>query len=212
MKIIIADEISQKGISFLKNASGFEVIEAYKDLVLLETHIQSADGLIVRSQTKVNEYLLGKAESLKVVGRAGVGVDNIDIAQATERGIVVLNTPLGNTNATAELTFTHLLCSVRPVIEAHTSMKNGLWERKVHEGSELGGKILGILGLGRIGGALAQRAQAFGMQVICYDPFLTKERAEFLGVELCSELDQLLEQADSYYNSYAFARANSSLN
>ena len=129
------------------------------------------------------------------MGRAGVGVDNIDIDAATEAGVIVMNTPGGNTIATAELTFTHMLCGTRPVVRGVTSMKEGLWERKQLKGAELRFKTLAVLGFGRIGVEVAKRAKAFEMNVIAYDPYLTDERAKELEIEKV-ELDDAFSRAD----------------
>ena len=129
------------------------------------------------------------------MGRAGVGVDNIDVDAATERGVIVMNTPTGNTIATAELTFTHMLCGARPVVQAGASMKAGQWDRKTFSGSELFQKTLGILGLGRIGAEVAKRAQAFGMKVLAYDPYLTDAKAKALNVQTVTTED-LFKKSD----------------
>src|SRR5690606_15380210 len=139
--------------------------------------------------------VLTAAPLLKVVGRAGVGVDNVDVEAATERGVVVMNTPSGNTIATAELTFTHILCGARPVAQAAASMQAGRWDRKTLGGYEINGKTLGVVGMGRIGGEVAKRAIAFGMKVVAYDPYLAPSRAKAMNVEGVS-LDELLVQAD----------------
>ena len=180
----------------LKSQEGFEVIEAYgssKEEIL--NLVPGVSAIIVRSETKVDADVIAAAPLLKAVGRAGVGVDNIDIEAATERGIVVVNTPGGNTIATAELTFTHMLCSARPIPQADRSMKEGRWDRKILKGVELMDKTLAILGLGRIGTEVAQRAQAFGMTVIAYDPYLTDARAKSLNVEKV-ELENVWARAD----------------
>jgi D-3-phosphoglycerate dehydrogenase len=151
--------------------------------------------IAVRAATKITAVIFAAAPLLKVVGRAGVGVDNVDVEAATERGVIVMNTPSGNTIATAELTFTHILCGARPVPQAAASMKAGQWDRKSFSGIELFKKTLGIVGFGRIGGEVAKRAQAFGMRVLAYDPFLTEERARSVGLEL-APLDEILREAD----------------
>lgn len=196
MKIVVADKIADSAVDQLRKNDGFEVIEAYgSDEDTLKEVLKDADAVIVRSATKITAEILAAAPRLKAIGRAGVGVDNIDVGAATERGAIVMNTPGGNTIATAELTFTHLLNSVRPVPQAHASMTRGEWNRKKFEGAELFQKTLGVLGLGRIGSEVAKRAKAFGMQVLAYDPYLTDERADQLGVQKKS-LDELFEQAD----------------
>src|SRR4051812_38761200 len=152
--------------------------------------------MVVRSETKITRKVLEAAKQLRVVGRAGVGVDNIDVEAATQRGVVVMNTPGGNTITTAELTFTMLLNLARKVPQAHASMTAGKWDRKQFTGVELFGKTLGVLALGRIGSEVAKRALAFGMRVITYDPYLTEERARALGVEFATDLDHVYREAD----------------
>ena len=196
MKILVADKISTKGVAYLREQPGFEVVEAYGSSPeqVLEL-VKDVHAIAVRSETKITREVLAAAPLLKVVGRAGVGVDNVDVEAATERGVVVMNTPSGNTIATAELTFTHMLCGARPVPQAAGSMKAGKWDRKAFAGVELFRKTLGVVGLGRIGGEVAKRAQAFGMRVLAYDPYLAPSRAKAMQVEGVT-LDDLLAQAD----------------
>ena len=200
MKILVADKISPVGVDYLKSQEGFEVIEIFdlpKDerKAKLMEHAPEVSGIIVRSDSKITKEVLANASNLKAVGRAGVGVDNIDIPAATDHGVVVMNTPAGNTIATAELTFTHMLCGARPVPQAAASMREGRWDRKILGGSELLSKTLGVCGMGRIGSEVAKRAKAFGMNIIAYDPFLTEVRAEAMGVEPV-ELDELFRLSD----------------
>lgn len=196
MKILVADKISPKGVAYLRQQPGFEVIEAYpsreRDLLALVRDVQA---IAVRSETKITKEVFAAAPLLKVVGRAGVGVDNVDVEAATEHGVVVMNTPGGNTIATAELTFTHILCGARPIARADATMRAGKWERGKLAGVELFKKTLGIVGMGRIGGEVAKRALAFGMKVVAYDPYLAPSRAKAMGVEAVT-LDELLPQAD----------------
>jgi D-3-phosphoglycerate dehydrogenase len=152
-------------------------------------------AMVVRSETKVTRKVMESAPRLRVVGRAGVGVDNVDVDSATQRGIVVMNTPGGNTISTAELTFSMLMALARKIPQAHLSMKNGEWSRAAFQGVELYNKTLGILGMGRIGSEVARRAIAFGMRVLAYDPYLALSRARALQVELV-ELDQLYARSD----------------
>ena len=196
MKILVADKISPKGVAYLRQQEGFEVIEAYGSSPekVLEL-VKDVHAIAVRSETKITRAVLEAAPLLKVVGRAGVGVDNVDVDAATERGVVVMNTPAGNTVATAELTFTHILCGARPVSQAAASMKAGQWDRKSFSGIELFKKTLGVVGLGRIGGEVAKRAQAFGMTVLAYDPYLSPARAKAMQVEPVT-LDELLAKSD----------------
>lgn len=196
MKVLVADRISPTGVEYLRNQDGFEVVEAYgsspEEILNL---VKDVHAIAVRSETKITADVIKAAPLLKAVGRAGVGVDNIDVEAATQRGVVVLNTPSGNTIATAELTFTHLLCGARPVTQAAASMRDGQWARKSFSGSELCKKTIGIVGLGRIGAEVARRAQAFQMRVIAYDPFLAPNRAKALEVESV-DLDTLLKESD----------------
>ncbi|MEO6245556.1 MAG: phosphoglycerate dehydrogenase [Opitutaceae bacterium] len=196
MKVLVADKISPKGVAYLRQQPGIEVIEAYGSSPekVLEL-VKDVHAIAVRSETKITAEVFKAAPLLKVVGRAGVGVDNVDVEAATNHGVVVMNTPAGNTIATAELTFTHILCGARPVPQAAASMKKGEWDRKSFSGIELFKKTLGIVGLGRIGGEVAKRAQAFGMRVLAYDPYLAPSRAKAMQVEGVS-LDELLKQAD----------------
>lgn len=199
MKILVADKIAATGVQRLKDNAAFQVVEAYgtyKDSPekFMEL-VKDASGLIVRSETQVTSEVLAAAPHLKAIARAGAGTDNIDKEEATRRGIVVMNTPGGNTIATAELTFTHLLCAARPIVQACATMREGGWDRKKYSGSELNGKVLGICGLGRVGIEVATRAIAFNMEVLAYDPFLTAERADSLGVKKV-ELDEVLANSD----------------
>ena len=196
MKVLVADKISPKGVAFLRQQPGIEVVEAYGSSPekVLEL-VKDVHAIAVRSETKITAAVFAAAPLLKVVGRAGVGVDNVDVEAATERGVIVMNTPSGNTIATAELTFTHLLCGARPVPQAAASMHAGQWDRKSFSGIELFRKTLGIVGLGRIGSEVAKRAQAFGMRVLAYDPYLAPSRAKAMQIESVA-LDELLAQAD----------------
>ncbi len=196
MKVLVADKISPKGVAFLRQQTGFEVVEAYgsSPAKVLEL-VKDVHAIAVRSETKITAEVFAAAPLLKVVGRAGVGVDNVDVEAATERGVIVMNTPSGNTIATAELTFTHILCGARPVPQAAASMKRGEWDRKSFSGIELFKKTLGVVGLGRIGGEVAKRAQAFGMRVVAYDPYLAPSRAKAMQIEAVT-LDELLVQSD----------------
>jgi len=196
MKILVADKISPKGVAYLRQQPGFDVVEAYgsSPAKVLEL-VKDVHAIAVRSETKITAEVFAAAPLLKVVGRAGVGVDNVDVEAATEHGVIVMNTPLGNTIATAELTVTHILCGARPVPQAAASMKAGQWDRKSFSGLELFKKTLGVVGLGRIGSEVAKRAQAFGMRVLAYDPYLAPSRAKVMQVEAVS-LDDLLKQSD----------------
>ena len=196
MKVLVADRISPIGVDLFKAETGFEVIEAYGSTPeqILEL-AKDVDGIAVRSETKVTAEVFAAAKNLKVVGRAGVGVDNINIEAATDHGVIVMNTPTGNTIATAELTFTHMLAGTRPIVQACARMREGAWDRKKFTGSELNEKTLGVLGMGRIGAEVSKRARAFQMKVLAYDPYLTEARAKDLGVTL-AKFDKLIAQSD----------------
>ena len=196
MKVLVADKISPKGVAWLRQQPGLDVVEAYGSTPakLLEL-VKDVHAIAVRSETKITAEVIAAAPLLKVVGRAGVGVDNVDVEAATERGVIVMNTPSGNTIATAELTFTHILCGARPVPQAAASMRGGQWDRKSFSGVELLRKTLGVVGLGRIGSEVAKRGQAFGMRILAYDPYLAPSRAKAMQVEAVT-LDELLAQSD----------------
>ena len=198
MKILVCDPISPRGIALLKERPEFkvEVLPRRLSEAELLPVVADAVAMVVRSETKVTKKILAAAPKLRVVGRAGVGVDNVDVQSATQQGVVVMNTPAGNTISTAELSFTMLLNLARKVPQAHGSMVAGKWDRKLFQGIELAGKTLGVLGMGRIGTEVARRAIAFGMRVVGYDPFLTEARAKTLGVELASDLDLVYRESD----------------
>ncbi len=197
-KILVADPISDKGIELLKSEPSFDVevnlgLKSEDDFA---EAAKDADAIIVRSGVKVTKKVIESAPNLKAVGRAGVGVDNIDIPVASNRGVVVMNTPGGNTISTAEQAFTLMMSLARKTPQAHASIVAGKWDRKSFKGTEVFGKTLAVLGMGRIGAEFAKRAKAFGMKVVAYDPYLSKNRAESLGVGLCENLDDAVSQAD----------------
>ena len=196
-KVLVADAISERGIEELTQGGALDVSKQLKltPEKLIEI-IPEFLGLIVRSETKVTADVLNAAKKLRVVGRAGVGVDNVDVETATRRGILVLNAPGGNTVSTAEHAFSLLLCVARKIPQADASLRSKKWSRKDFEGVELYSKTLGVIGMGRIGSELSRRAIAFGMRVIAYDPYLSAARARSLQVELVEELDELLPNAD----------------
>ncbi len=195
IKIFVADEVSQSGLQPLRDA-GF-TIEKKTGLNAdeLTAALAGYAGLVVRSETKVTADLLDRVPALKVVGRAGVGVDNIDVQAATARGVVVMNAPDGNTITTAEHTMALLVALARRVPQANTSLKSGQWDRKSFIGVELQNKTLGIVGMGRIGRAVAARARGFGMRIVAFDPFVAPEPARDAEVELTT-LEDVLAQAD----------------
>src|SRR5919205_3651791 len=184
IKIFVADDVNEGGLAPLREA-GFEVEKrtGLKGDELAEA-VAGADGLVVRSETKVTAPLLEAAGRLRVIGRAGVGVDNIDVAAATQRGVVVMNAPDGNTLTTAEHTLALLLALARRVPQAHASLRAGKWERKKFIGVELRGKTLGVVGLGRIGRVVAGRARGFEMRVVAFDPFVAPEQLREQGIEI----------------------------
>lgn len=195
-RLVLADPLSEAGLEILRNSEGIELLDVSGDGPdELRTALRRASGLIVRSRTKVDAELLDVADALRVIGRAGVGVDNIDVEVATRRGIAVLNAPGGNTLSTAELTWGLILAAVRKISAADLSVRGGSWDRKGLSGTQLHGKTLGVIGAGRIGSAVIHRAQGFGMQVLVHDPYLTDERAADLGLERV-DLPALLERAD----------------
>jgi D-3-phosphoglycerate dehydrogenase len=196
MRVLVADDVAEAGLQRLRELPQVEVdVEIGMDEEQLCRSIRDADALIVRSQTKVTARVIEAADRLKVIGRAGVGVDNIDVEAATRHGIVVVNAPDGNTISACEHTFALLMAMARRIPHADQSLRQGRWDRKSHVGVELAGKTLAIIGLGRIGREVAKRAIAFQMKVVCYDPFLSPERAQELGITSLP-LAEALEVAD----------------
>src|SRR5512141_2531451 len=195
MKVLISDNLSPVGVEILKKA-GLEVDARSKTSVEeIEKIIGEYDALVIRSATKVTAGLLEKATKLKVVGRAGSGLDNVDIPAATKKGIVVMNTPGGNTVTTAEHTIGMIFACARMIPQSYASLKAGKWEKKKFEGVELYDKTLGIIGLGAIGGVVANRAIGLGMKVLAYDPFISAEKAKSLGIELV-DLPTIYKRSD----------------
>ncbi|TMI82629.1 MAG: phosphoglycerate dehydrogenase, partial [Bacillati bacterium ANGP1] len=194
MQVLVADGLGEEGLARLREAG--EVIVrsglAEADLAAL---LPGADALIIRSGTRVSSAALGGAPRLRVIARAGVGVDNIDVDAATRRGILVLNTPESSTIAAAEHTMAMLLALVRRIPQAHAALTAGRWIREPYTGTELAGKTLGIIGLGKIGSEVARRAVAFDMRVLAHDPYVTEERARRLGVEL-GAWEEVLRRSD----------------
>ncbi|GAB4256066.1 MAG: phosphoglycerate dehydrogenase [Deferrisomatales bacterium] len=195
-RVLVSDTLSTKGLQVFEDAEGIQVdVRTGLDPAALREAIAPYDALVIRSATRVTAEVLEAAEHLKVVGRAGIGVDNVDVPAATKRGVVVMNTPGGNTVTTAEHAVALMMSLVRNVPQADASMKEGRWEKKAFQGRELSGKTLGVVGLGNIGSIVADRAQALKMKVIAYDPFLSPERAAELGAERV-ELDELYRRSD----------------
>lgn len=197
-KILVADPISEKGIELLQAEPKFEVVVnlALKQETDFCSAVADVDAIIVRSGVKVSQKVIEAAPKLKAIGRAGVGVDNIDVPAASKQGVVVMNTPGGNTISTAEQAFTLMMALARKTPQAHATIVEGRWDRKKFQGTEVFGKVLAVLGMGRIGAEFAKRAKVFGMRVVAFDPYLSKNRAESLGVELFEDLDRALEEAD----------------
>jgi D-3-phosphoglycerate dehydrogenase len=195
-RVLATDGVSHKGLEPLVTDERFDVVMIPdSSSAQFAEELSSAHGLIVRSATKVTGAMLDGAPELKAVGRAGVGVDNIDIEAASEHRVAVFNAPAGNTIAAAELAVALMLSLVRKVTEADRSMREGRWDRAKFKGSELMGKILGLIGAGRIGSEVASRCHAFGMDVIGYDPYLPEWRAEEVGIRLTT-LEEVVERAD----------------
>ncbi|RKY43284.1 MAG: phosphoglycerate dehydrogenase [Candidatus Makaraimicrobium thalassicum] len=195
MKVLISDPLSKEGVQILKK-NKFKVDEVSKlSEKELARKIKPYDALIVRSGTMVTRRIIESADKLKVIGRAGVGLDNVDVAAASKKGVIVMNAPAGNTISTAEHAFSLMLALSRNIPQANHSTKHGKWDRKKFVGVELYGKILGIIGLGRIGTEFAKRALSFGMKIVAFDPFLSEERARSLNIEPVP-LDTLLKISD----------------
>ncbi len=195
-RVLVSDSLSPRGLEILRQAEGIEVdVRTGLSPDELREIIGDYDALVIRSGTKVTADVIERAARLRVVGRAGIGVDNVDVAAATKRGIVVMNTPGGNSVTTAEHAVALMMSLVRNIPQATMSMKQGKWEKKRFQGHELCGKTLGVIGLGNIGTIVADRAQGLKMKVVAYDPYLSPERAAELGVEL-TDLDGLYRRSD----------------
>ncbi|QDP42010.1 phosphoglycerate dehydrogenase [Radiobacillus deserti] len=196
LKVLISDPLSEDGIYPLRQAEHIEVtVDTGLTPEELAEKIEAFDALLVRSQTQVTREIIEKAKNLKIVGRAGVGVDNIDLDAATEHGIIVVNAPDGNTNSAAEHTMAMIMSLARNIPQAYHALKNKKWDRKKYVGVELKNKTLGVVGLGRIGAEVAARAKGQRMNVVAYDPFLTEEKAEKMGIGY-GTLEEVLAQAD----------------
>ncbi len=197
IKVLIADPVSPRTVEEITKGGGIEaVVQTGLKEDALVAIVAQFSAIVVRSQTKITKRVLEAATKLRAVGRAGVGVDNVDVETATRRGVIVMNTPDGNTISTAEHAFSLLVSTARNIPQADASMHSGKWDRKSFEGVELYGKTLGILGMGRIGTEVARRAIAFGLNVLAYDPYLSASRARTLQVELVEQLEDLLPRAD----------------
>ncbi len=195
MKVLVSERLSEAGIERLREHLDVDVKLELDPAELAEV-IGGYDALIVRSATKVDAALLEKAENLKVVGRAGIGLDNVDVDAATRQGVLVVNAPQSNILSAAEHTIALLLAQARNIPQAHNSLVGGAWEREKWQGIELHGKTLGVVGLGRVGTLVAQRASAFGMRLIAFDPYVTPPRAAQMGVDLVENVADLCRRAD----------------
>ncbi|MDY6862725.1 MAG: phosphoglycerate dehydrogenase [Thermodesulfobacteriota bacterium] len=196
MKILVCDSLSNDGIEFFKNAGGITVdVKNKLSNEELMRIIKNYEGIVVRSSTQITKDVIRAAEHLKIIGRAGTGVDNIDVEEATKRGIIVMNTPGGNTITTAEHTISLMLSLSRNIPQADRSIKLNKWEKKKFIGTEIYNKILGIIGLGRVGSVVADRALGLKMKVIAFDPFTTTDTASKMGIELV-DIDTLYAESD----------------
>jgi len=197
IKVLVTDKLAQEGIDLLNSTEGVKaVIKTGIGEEELAGIIGEYDGLIIRSGTKVTTKVLANPGKLKAIARAGVGVDNIDVPAATRKGILVMNTPGGNTLSAAEHTMALMLAMSRNVVPACNSLKSGAWDRKKYMGNQLNNKVLGIIGLGRIGMAVAKMAQGFNMKILGYDPLAAPANAEKLGIEVTDELETIFKEAD----------------
>ena len=194
MKILVSDPISDQGIEILKKEFDVDIATGLPPAELIK-RIGNYEALIVRSETQVTKDVINAGKKLKIIGRAGVGVDNIDVNTATERGIIVVNAPEGNTISAAEHTIAMMMAMSRNIPQANASLKSKKWDRKKFMGVEVRGKVLGVVGLGRIGAEVAKRAQGMEMDVLAYDPFISQERASELGVELTT-VEDIVRRAD----------------
>ena len=196
-RVLITDGLHATGMAILEKATGIEPV-IMPDLTpqQLKEELQNVDGVIVRSKSKLKAEILEGQKRLKVIVRAGVGVDNIDLQAATKSGILVMNTPTGNTTSTAEHTVAMMLALSRNIGPASASMRAGKWDRKLFQGSQVSGKTLAVVGLGRIGICVAQRAIALEMTVLGYDPFMSEERAREYGIDLYRDVDEIVQRAD----------------
>jgi D-3-phosphoglycerate dehydrogenase / 2-oxoglutarate reductase len=195
MKVLISEKVSGAGVERLREHVEVDVLTDLSPEELAEV-IGNYDALVVRSATRVDAALLERAENLKVIGRAGIGLDNVDVDAATKQGVLVVNAPQSNVLSAAEHTMALLLAQARNVPQAHNALVGGAWERERWQGVELHGKTLGIVGLGRVGTLVAQRASAFGMRVVAFDPYIAPARAAQMGVELVDTVDEICGRAD----------------
>ncbi|MBI3933573.1 MAG: phosphoglycerate dehydrogenase, partial [Acidobacteria bacterium] len=195
MKIVVAERISKKGVDLLREEPKWRVVETEPARDKLIPELKDADALLIRSAVQADAALLEAAPKLQVIGRAGIGVDNVDIEAATKKGVLVMNTPGGNSVSVAEHTLALMLAMARSVPQANESMHAGRWEKKIFEGRELRGKTLGLLGLGRIGVEVVKRARALELEILAHDPYVPALVARDLNVEMVS-LDELFSRSD----------------
>lgn len=195
MRVLVTERIAQEGINILQSFAQVDVKLGVSRSELLNI-VKDYHAIIVRSVTSVDSELIGKARNLRVIGRAGTGIDNVDVDEATKRGIVVVNSPEGNSNAAAELAIGLILSVCRNIPQAYMNAKNGDFRRNRFKGIELEGKTAGVVGLGRIGSIVASRLKSFNMKVVAYDPYISDDRYRKLGVEKCSTIEELLKQSD----------------
>src|SRR6478752_2096915 len=195
-RVLVSEPLAERGLEAMR-AAGLDV-DVQTDLSpeQLLSAIKGAQALVIRSATQVTAEVLAAADELIVVGRAGIGLDNVDVAEATRRGVMVVNAPQSNILSAAEHTMALLLAQARNVPQANADLRAGRWNRSKWEGVELHGKTLGIVGLGRVGVLVAQRAHAFGMRLVAYDPFVSPDRARQLGVQLAETMDELVSVSD----------------
>lgn len=194
-RILVSDPLAEEGLKLLRREAEVEVKADLTPPQLVET-VGQYDAIVVRSATKVTAEVIEAGQRLRVIGRAGVGVDNIDVEKATERGVMVVNAPSPTVVAVAEHTMALLLATARQVPRADASLREGKWLKKQLVGITVAGKVLGIIGLGRIGTAVARRARAFDMEIIAYDPYLTREQIEERGATPVASLEELLKRSD----------------
>ncbi|HUN96661.1 MAG TPA: hydroxyacid dehydrogenase, partial [Bradyrhizobium sp.] len=193
MKILVAEPLAPAAVDILRAQAGWDIVLA--DPKTYQAHLPDCDALVVRSAVKVTKDVLAQSLKLKIIGRAGVGVDNVDLAAATQAGVLVMNTPGGNAVSVAEHTLALMLSMARSVPQASASTKSGKWEKKKFLGTELRGKTLGIIGLGSIGREVVKRAKPFEMRILAHDPYVSAQTARDLGVEIVS-LHDLYSQSD----------------
>src|SRR5256886_4091374 len=195
-RVLVTEPLAERGLDAMR-AAGLDVdVQIGLSPEQLLDAIKGAEALVIRSATQVTAELLAAAEDLIVVGRAGIGLDNVDVAEATRRGVMVVNAPQSNILSAAEHTIALLLAQARNVPQSNADLKAGQWNRSKWEGIELYGKTLGIVGLGRVGVLVAQRAYSFGMRLVAYDPFVSAERARQLGMQLASSIEELVAISD----------------